>query len=170
MLILGIDGCWCLWSICWSRELNLYWSAFTWAFILHFRLLPRFLSMTNSLIQRRLRASCTTFSVHLFAFQPVCKNFFSSFFLRLLPQFLLRPQPPSRHPHHPHHPRHLCHHCRLTYLPIYTFPLNFFSSFFLCFLPQFLLRPQPPSRHLHHFNFADLSLTICSCFNSTVQY
>ena len=126
MLILGIDGCWCLWLICCSWELNLYWSAFTWAFILNFRLLPRFLSMTNSLIQRRLRASCTTFSVHLFAFQPVCKNFFSSFFLRLLPQFLLRPQPPSHHLHHPHHPRHLCHHCRLTYLPIYTFPLNFF--------------------------------------------
>ena len=151
MLILGIDGCWCLWSICWSRELNLYWSAFTWAFILNFRLLPRFLSMTNSLIQRRLRASCTTFSVHLFAFQPVCKNFFSSFFLRLLPQFLLRPQPPSHHLHHPHHPRHLCHHCRLTYLPIYLSTLfhwissrsppsfSSISTKFLAFSIKFLL-------------------------------
>ena len=63
--------------------------------------------------------------------------------LLLLPQFLLRPQPPSCHLHHP---RHLRHHCRLTYLPIYTFPFprsppsfSFISTKFLAFSIKFLL-------------------------------
>ena len=66
---------------------------------------------------------------HYLQCPPVCASARVQEFLLLLlplllPQFLLRPQPPSRHLHHP---RHLLHHCRLTYLPIYTFPLNFFS-------------------------------------------